>query len=83
MVGVTKNPPTLIQRPFAKATSASEMTKFGNIDVTNTTRLSAARRSRNIHITQIMKADPSGRKLESQYETTEKSIEIRTLKSVC
>jgi hypothetical protein len=57
------------------------MTKLGNIDVTNTTRLSAATRSRNIHMTQIIKADPSGRKLESQYETIEKSMEIRTINS--
>jgi hypothetical protein len=30
-----------------------------------------------------MKADPSGRKLESQYETIEKSMEMRTVELVC
>jgi hypothetical protein len=75
---VTINPPTLIQRPFANATSAKEMTKFGNIDVMRTTRDSAATRSRNIHITQVKKASAVGWKLDSQYETIEKSRDIKT-----
>ena len=75
---MTIKPPTLIQRPFANATSAKEMTKFGKIDVTRTTRDSAATRSRNIHITQVKKPSAVGWRLESQYDTMEKSIEIRT-----
>lgn len=78
MVGGTRNPPTLIQRPFANATRAREMTKFGKMAVTKTTRDSAATRSKKIHITQVKKASPLGRKLESQYETMEKRREIRT-----
>lgn len=75
---MTINPPTLIQRPFAKATSAKEITKFGNMDVTRTTRDSAATRSRNIHITQVKNASAVGWKLDSQYETMEKRMDIKT-----
>lgn len=76
---MTKNPPTLIHRPFANATSAKAITKFGNMAVTRTTRDSAAARSRNIHITQVKKASPVGRKLESQYEIIENRTDIITV----
>ena len=79
MVGGTRNPPTLIQRPFANATSAREMTKLGKMAVMKTTRDSAATRSRKIHITHVKNASPLGRKLESQYETAEKRKENRTV----
>ena len=61
-----RNPPTLIQRPLAKATMARERTKLGRREVTSTTRDSAARRSRKSHITQMKKAGAVGRKFESQ-----------------
>lgn len=54
------------------------MTKLGKIAVTKTTSDSAATRSRKIHITQVKKASPLGRKLESQYDTMENSSEIKT-----
>lgn len=60
MVGVTKNPPTLIQRPFAKAVSASDTTKLGKSEDMRTTRDSAARRSRKSHC--------EGRKLVGCFE---------------
>lgn len=44
--GGTRNPPTHIQRPLAKAVTASATTKIGMSDVTKTTRPSAAKRSR-------------------------------------
>lgn len=75
---MTKNPPTLIHSPFANATNAKAITKFGKIAVTRTTSDSAATRSRKIHITQVKNASAVGWKLESQYETIEKSIDIRT-----
>lgn len=75
---MTINPPTLIQRPFANATSAREITKFGNIDVTRTTKDSAATRSRKIHITQVKNASAVGWKLDNQYETMEKRVDIKT-----
>jgi hypothetical protein len=78
IVGVTRNPPTLIHNPFANATNAKEITKFGNIAVTSTTSDSAATRSRNIHITQVKKASAVGWKFDSQYETIEKRSDIRT-----
>lgn len=62
----TRNPPTLIQSPFANATTASERTKFGRRAVTKTTRDSAARRSRKSQRTQVKKAVAVGVKLESQ-----------------
>jgi hypothetical protein len=49
-------PPTDIQRPLAKAVSASETTKLGKIDDINTTRDSAATRSRNSHMIHVKKA---------------------------
>ncbi len=79
MVAGMRNPPTLIQRPFANATSARAITKLGKIAVMKTTRDSAATRSRKIHITQVKNASPLGRKLESQYDTMEKRKEIRTV----
>lgn len=42
------------------------MTKLGKMDVTKTTRDSAATRSRKSHMTQVKKAEALGRKLESQ-----------------
>lgn len=71
-------PLTLIHRPLAKATSASEMTKDGKTDATSTTRLSAASRSRNTHSTQVKKACAVGWKLDSQYEMAEKTSEKMT-----
>lgn len=59
------------------------MTKFGKMAVTKTTRDSAATRSRKIHITQVKKASPLGRKFESQYETMEKRRENRTVGVSC
>ena len=82
MVGVTRNPPTLIHSPLANATSARAITKFGKIAVTRQTRDSAATRSRKIHMTEVKKASPAGRKFESQYETIENKVEIRTVRSV-
>jgi hypothetical protein len=41
-----RKPPTDIQRPLAKATSARAITKVGMREETKTTRASAARRSR-------------------------------------
>jgi hypothetical protein len=73
------NPPTHIHSPFENATNAREMTKTGNIEDTRTTRDSAATRSRKSHITQMKKASAVGRKLESQYATTEKRTEIMTI----
>ena len=75
---MTRNPPTLIHSPLANATSARAMTKLGKMAVTSTTRDSAATRSRNIHMTHVKKAWAVGWKLESQYETMEKRIEMRT-----
>lgn len=63
MSGDTKKPPTLIQRPFAKAVKARAMTKFGKIEDMSTTRDSPASRSKNSHITQVKKADAVGREL--------------------
>jgi hypothetical protein len=45
-LGVTRKPPTLIHKPFAKAVRARATTKMGKIDEMRTTRDSAARRSR-------------------------------------
>lgn len=56
MVGATKNPPTLIHKPFANATRANDMTKIGKMDDMSTTSDSAATRSRNSHITQVKNA---------------------------
>ena len=47
MVGVTRKPPTDIQRPLEKAVNASATTKIGNIADIKTTRASAATRLRN------------------------------------
>ena len=55
------------------------MTKLGKMDVTKTTRDSAATRSRKSHMTKVKKAEALGRKLESQYETIEKRMDIRTV----
>lgn len=73
MVGVTRDPPTLIHGPLANATSARAITKFGNIAVT---------RSRKIHMIEVKKASPAGRKFESQYETIENRYETGTVRSV-
>jgi len=54
------------------------MTKFGKIALTNTTRDSAARRSRKSHITQVKKATAVGWKFDSQYDIIENRIAIRT-----
>ena len=70
------NPPTDIHNPLAKATKANEMTKLGTREVIKTTRDSAANKSRNIHMTQVKKAVAVGWKFDSQYEMTEKTIEI-------
>lgn len=78
-MGETMNPPTHIHRPFENATRAREMTKFGNMEETRTTSDSAATRSRKSHITQMKNAEAVGRKLESQYATTEKRMEIMTI----
>ena len=78
MVGETKNPPTLIQRPLANAVKAREITKLGNSEDINTTKDSPANRSRKSHMTQIKKAEPPGRRLIKKYDITEKSKEIRT-----
>jgi len=56
----------ILQRPFAKAISASEITKDGNSDDIRTTKLSAPRRSRNTHRIETKKALAVGWKLESQ-----------------
>ena len=64
MVGLTKKPPTLIQRPFAKAVRARATTKLGKSEVMSTTRDSAARRSRKSHITQVKNAVVPCRKLD-------------------
>ncbi len=55
------------------------MTKLGKSDVKNTTKPSAARRSRNIHKTHVKKAVAVGWKFDSQYEITEKRRAIRTV----
>lgn len=81
MVGDTKKPPTLIQRPFANAVSARATTKFGNIEERSTTRDSPAKRSRKSHITHVKKAVALGRKLESQYVIIEKSRDIKTFQN--
>lgn len=73
------NPLTDIHSPLAKATSASDTTKLGKRAVTRTTRLSAARRSRNTHMTQVKKASAVGRKLDSQYEMAENVMAMRTV----
>lgn len=82
MVGDTKKPPTLIQRPFANAMRARATTKLGNIEEISTTRASPANRSRKSHITHVKKAVTPGRKLESQYVVTEKRREIKTRKFI-
>ena len=64
--GLTKNPPTLIHSPLANAVMASAMTKTGNIEDTNTTRDSAATKSRKSHMIQVKKADAVGWKLQNQ-----------------
>ena len=64
--GETRKPPTLIQRPLAKAVRARATTKVGKREEMRTTRDSAARRSRNSHMIQVRKAGAVGRKLESQ-----------------
>ncbi len=78
MVGETKKPPTLIQRPFANAVRASEMTKLGKSEDISTTKDSPARRSRKSHMTQVKNAEPPGRRLIKKYVMMEKSSEIRT-----
>jgi hypothetical protein len=80
IVGDTRNPPTLIHNPFANATRARAMTKTGNRDETSTTSDSAATRSRNSHMTQVKKAVAVGWKFESQYDTMEKRIDIKTVR---
>ena len=49
-------PFTDIHKPFANAVNANEMTKFGKIEDTSTTRDSAATRSRKSHIIQVKNA---------------------------
>ena len=79
MVGETRNPPTLIHRPFANAVSASETTKFGKIDEISTTRDSPAKRSRKSHITQVKKAGAPDRRLIRKYVMIEKIRDIMTV----
>ena len=74
-------PLTLIQRPLANATSAKETTKLGNNEVINTTRLSAASRSRKSHKTHVKNACAVGWKLESQYEIVENTREMKTIQA--
>ena len=78
MVGDNKKPPTLIQRPLAKAVNASEITKFGKIDDISTTKDSPASKSKNSHMTHVKKALPPGRRLIRKYVTIEKRREMRT-----
>jgi hypothetical protein len=66
MAGGTKNPPTDIHSPFAKAVKARLMTKFGKREDIRTTRDSAARRSRKSHMTHVKNATAVGWKFESQ-----------------
>jgi hypothetical protein len=80
--GCTKNPPTDIHSPFAKAVRARLTTKFGKMDDTNTTRDSAAIKSRNSHIIHVKKATAVGRKFESQYAMTENRTDIKTMKTL-
>jgi hypothetical protein len=77
-VGGTKKPPTDIHKPFANAVKARLTTKLGKMDDINTTRDSAATRSRNSHIIQMKKAVAVGRKFDSQYAMQEKSTVIKT-----
>ncbi len=69
--GLTRNPPTDIQSPFANAVSANATTKMGNMLDTSTTNDSAATRSRNNHIIHVKNAEPEGRKLEEVWEADE------------
>jgi hypothetical protein len=78
-LGCTRNPPTDIHNPFAKAVKARLMTKFGKMEDTSTTRDSAAMRSRNSHITHVKKATAVGRKFDSQYAMTENKTDIKTM----
>lgn len=73
------NPSTLIHRPFMNAVIARATTKFGNTEETKTTNDSAARRSRNSHMTQVMNAANVGLKFESQYAMMENIKEIITI----
>jgi hypothetical protein len=59
-------PFTDIHNPFANATRAREMTKLGNSEVMNTTKPSAASKSRKSHMTHVKKALAVGLKLDSQ-----------------
>lgn len=77
-LGLTKNPPTLIQSPFAKAVTARATTKIGKSEDTSTTRDSAATRSRKSHMIQVKNPVAVGRKLQSQYVMTENRTEMRT-----
>lgn len=79
MVGETRNPPTLIHRPFANAVSASDTTKLGKMEDINTTRDSPAKRSRKSHMTQVKKAEPPDRRLIRKYVMIEKMREIITV----
>jgi hypothetical protein len=56
ILGGTKKPPTLIQRPLANAVRARAITKFGNKADIRTTSDSAASKSRNNHIIHVKKA---------------------------
>jgi hypothetical protein len=78
MLGCTKNPPTDIHNPLAKAVRARLTTKFGKMEDTNTTRDSAATRSRNSHIIHVKNATAVGRKFDSQYAMTENKTDIKT-----
>jgi hypothetical protein len=59
-------PSTDIHNPLANAVNASDITKLGKMEDTNTTRDSAATRSRNSHMIQVKNAMAVGLKLESQ-----------------
>lgn len=58
-----KKPPTLIHSSFAKATSAGEMMKFGNIDDISTANESLASKSKKNHIIHVRNADAPSLKL--------------------
>jgi hypothetical protein len=82
MLGWTRNPPTDIHSPFAKAVRARLTTKFGKMEDTSTTRDSAATRSRNSHMIHVKKATAVGRKFDSQYAMTENKTDIKTITSL-
>lgn len=74
----TRNPPTDIHSPFAKAVRARLITKLGKTEETNTTRDSAARRSKKSHMIHVKNAEPVGWKLDVKYTIQEKRIAMKT-----